>query len=157
MVAYIAAAVILFLLTLLLQPNANSLHPLYRDRLGKAFLFRKWLTRPSQPQNADLVEEWLPPLSQISGLYGPYHLINTALNVEASKTVNRRGRNADFFMFSPKFVGSKTTGYVKILLQNPLAFLPKDDSVALMRFAVEAIDDGAAQSRPRRVFLFISS
>jgi len=44
-----------------------------------------------------------------------------------------------------------------ILLQNPLAFLPKDDSVALMRFAVEAIDDGAAQSRPRRVFLFISS
>jgi hypothetical protein len=100
MIAYIAAAVILFLLTLLLQPNANSLHPLYRDRLGKAFLFRKWLTRPSQPQNADLVEEWLPPLSQISGLYGPYHLINTALNVEASKTVNRRGRNADFFMFS---------------------------------------------------------
>ena len=46
---------------------------------------------------------------------------------------------------------------VQILLQNPLAFLPKDDSVALMRFAVEAIDDGAAQSRPRRVFLFISS
>ena len=113
MIGYIAAALILFLLTLLLQPNANSLHPLYRDRLGKAFLFRKWLTRPSQPQNADLVEEWLPPLSQISGLYGPYHLINTALNVEASKTVNRRGRNADFFMFSPKFVGSKSTGYVK--------------------------------------------
>ena len=113
MIAYIAAAVILFLLTLLLQPNANSLHPLYRDRLGKAFLFRKWLTRPSQRQDADLVEEWLPPLSQISGLYGPYHLINTALNVEASKTVNRRGRNADFFMFSPRFVGSKSTGYVK--------------------------------------------
>src|SRR6476619_1460333 len=27
-----------------------------------------------------------------------------------------------------------------------------DDSVALMRFAMEAIDDGAAQSRPGRVF-----
>jgi hypothetical protein len=40
----------------------------------------------------------------------------------------------------------------QILLQNTLAFLPNDDSVALMRFAVEAIDDGAAQSRPRRVF-----
>ena len=40
-------------------------------------------------------------------------------------------------------------GVGSILLQNPLAFLPKDDSVALMRFAVEAIDDGAAQSRPR--------
>jgi hypothetical protein len=55
---------------------------------------------------------------------------------------------------------SSKSGHVRsalILLQNPLAFLPKDDSVALMRFAVEAIDDGAAQSRPRRVFLFISS
>jgi hypothetical protein len=44
--------------------------------------------------------------------YGPYHLINTALNVQASKTANRRGRNADFFVFTPMFVGSKATGYV---------------------------------------------
>jgi len=36
-----------------------------------------------------------------------------------------------------------------ILLQKSLATLLNDDSVALMRFAVEAIDDGAAQSRPR--------
>jgi hypothetical protein len=34
------------------------------------------------------------------------------LNVPASKTANRRGRNADFFIFSPKFVGSKSTDYV---------------------------------------------
>jgi hypothetical protein len=42
-------------------------------------------------------------------------------------------------------------------LQKSLAILLNNDSVALMRFAVEAIDDGAAQSRPRRVFLFVSS
>jgi hypothetical protein len=36
-----------------------------------------------------------------------------------------------------------------ILLQKSLATLLNNDSVALMRFAVEAIDDGAAQSRPR--------
>jgi hypothetical protein len=53
--------------------------------------------------------------------------------------------------------GMARVRFVPILLQNTLAFVPKDDSVALMRFAVEAIDDGAAQSRPRRVFLFISS
>jgi hypothetical protein len=109
-VAYLAGALIFFLITLLfLQPNANSLHPLYRDRLGKAFLFRKWRVRP--PAGADLVEERRPRLSEITGLYGPYHLINSALNVEASKVANRRGRNADFFIFSPKFVGSKSTGY----------------------------------------------
>ena len=36
-----------------------------------------------------------------------------------------------------------------ILLQKSLATLLNNDSVALMQFAVEAIDDGAAQSRPR--------
>lgn len=109
-VAYLVGALVFFVITLLfLQPNANSLHPLYRDRLGKAFLFRKWRTAP--PRGRDLVEEWRPRLSEITGLYGPYHLINTALNVEASKIANRRGRNADFFIFSPKFIGSKSTGY----------------------------------------------
>ena len=39
-------------------------------------------------------------------------------------------------------------GYWTILLQKSLAILVNDDSVALTRFAVEAIDDGAAQSRP---------
>ena len=38
---------------------------------------------------------------------------------------------------------------VPILLQKSLATLLNNDSVALMQFAVEAIDDGAAQSRPR--------
>jgi len=37
----------------------------------------------------------------------------------------------------------------QILLQKSLAALLNSDSVVLMRFAVEAIDDGAAQSRPR--------
>jgi predicted acylesterase/phospholipase RssA len=106
---YLAAAICFFILTLLMQPNANSLHPLYRDRLAKAFLLNP-KRRPGR-SDADL-EEYRPRLSQITSLYGPYHLINTALNVQASKTANRRGRNADFFIFSPKFVGSKSTDYV---------------------------------------------
>lgn len=104
---YLAAALICFVLSLLMRPNANSLHPLYRDRLRKAFLF--------VPQ-AKMGEADLPvfekPLSEITCRNGPYHLINAALNVEESKTANRRGRNADFFLFSPLFVGSKSTGYV---------------------------------------------
>ncbi len=36
----------------------------------------------------------------------------------------------------------------QILLQKSLAILLNSDSVALTRFAVEAIDDGAAQSTP---------
>jgi hypothetical protein len=46
-------------------------------------------------------------------------------------------------------VGRRKVALWQILLQKSLATLLNDDSVALMRFAVEAIDDGAAQSRPR--------
>jgi hypothetical protein len=104
---YAVAAAACFLLSMLMRPNANSLHPLYRDRLRKAFLF--------VPQ-AKMGQEDLPvfdkPLSEITCRNGPYHLINAALNIQESKTANRRGRNADFFLFSPQFVGSKSTGYV---------------------------------------------
>ncbi len=124
---YLLIALLSLVLSLLMQPNANSLHPLYRDRLSKAFLFKPWpvkhLRRQAQagenepwpvcPTKSDLVEEWRPKLSEITGLAGPYHLINTAINVEASRVANRRGRNADFFIFSPKFIGSKSTGYVR--------------------------------------------
>ncbi len=92
----------------LLSPNANSLHRLYRDRLSKAFLFApKDHVGPHDP--IDPLRH--TPLSTLA--HGPYHLINTALNIQASKYANRRGRNADFFVFSPNYVGSQTTGYVR--------------------------------------------
>ena len=42
----------------------------------------------------------------------PYLLVNAAVNLEGSKYANRRGRNADAFMFAPLHVGSAATGYV---------------------------------------------
>jgi Patatin-like phospholipase len=105
---YFVVALVLIPISLISRPNANSLHPLYRDRLRKAFLF---VPKPSFA-NGDL-PEFNSKLSEITGRYGPYHLVNAALNVEHSKTANRRGRNADFFMFSPLFVGSKSTKYAR--------------------------------------------
>jgi hypothetical protein len=105
---YIAVALACFILSFFMRPNANSLHPLYRDRLGTAFLFKP----ASQLGEDDDLPPARPLLSAISGLNGPYHLINAALNIQQSKTANKRGRNADFFVFSQKFVGSKSTDYV---------------------------------------------
>jgi hypothetical protein len=51
------------------------------------------------------------PPSDHQQLVSPYHLINTALNIQGSDFANRRGRNADFFVFSPLYVGSEATGY----------------------------------------------
>lgn len=134
---YAVVGLLLFLVSLLLTPNANSLHRLYRDRLSKAFLFD-----PSHSADGNIarVEASLDqgrdfrPLDRmkLSELYAvgeddvatddqparprlraPYHLINTALNIQGSDFANRRGRNADFFVFSPLYVGSEATRYAR--------------------------------------------
>ncbi len=111
---YLAVSCLLLVVTVFLEPNANSLHALYRDRLSKAFLFQPQMVVPRDPVTGD--QPPLQPLHlKLTGLseeHSPYHLINTALNVQSSKQVNRRGRNADFFLFSRNFVGSKATDYV---------------------------------------------
>ena len=41
----------------------------------------------------------------------PYLLVNTAINLEASKNLKSRGRRANSFIFSPLYIGSRSTGY----------------------------------------------
>jgi hypothetical protein len=126
---YVALGSLLFALSYLLKPNANSLHRLYRDRLSKAFLFdptppagaRPGLNIPSIAQGRDFVElntrlSDLCPINRTTGepeLKAPYHLINAALNIQGSDYANRRGRNADFFLFSALYLGSEATGYAE--------------------------------------------
>ena len=50
-------------------------------------------------------------LSDLRASAGPYPILNSALNVQGSARANKRGRNADFFMFTPDFVGSDLTLY----------------------------------------------
>ena len=131
---YLVLSFLLVGVSLLLSPNANSLHRLYRDRLSKAFLFDPTAIDGRSPgsrskshialasiASADELMKYhnfeLAPidrfkLSEISCAHTPYHLINTALNIQGSKYANRRGRNAEFFIFSPRFIGSRATKYV---------------------------------------------
>ena len=122
---YLIAGAVLLALALIFRPNANSLHRLYRDRLSKAFLFdpdvnHKKLQRRGATTGLELTEIDTQ-LSQLASIHAPYHLINAALNVQGSDFANKRGRNADFFLFSPHFVGSEATGYIstKLYEQDP--------------------------------------
>jgi hypothetical protein len=107
---YMASFVILVLLSMLLSPNANSLHRLYRDRLSKAFLFQPQASPPPPGKDLPTLDGF--KLSDLDPALAPCHLVNTALNIQGSKHVNRRGRNADFFMFSRNYIGSEATKYV---------------------------------------------
>ena len=141
---YVLIAAIFVVLALFLRPNANSLHPLYRDRLGKAFLFQP-LSRVDHDQ---AIEPLSLKLSSLSGKHGPYHLINTALNVQNSMVANRRGRNADFFLFSSKFIGSESTQYVATADYKAVKMEPDIATVMAVSGAAASSNMGAQSIKP---------
>jgi len=94
-----------------LNVNSSSLFRLYRNRLESAFLIRRRVLGQHIDEEVEIVTNFR--LSDIDPRRSPYHLINTTLNVPGSPFANRRGRNADFFLFSRRFVGSQATGYVE--------------------------------------------
>ncbi len=96
---------VLFLYTwLFYDANSVSLHNFYRDRLSKAYLF-SWHGGDRLEHNDNQL------LSTLNTDQAPYHLINTALNIHNAKSANRRGRNADLFLFSKLYIGGSLTGY----------------------------------------------
>ncbi|MGO9234481.1 MAG: hypothetical protein ACLP4V_10560 [Methylocella sp.] len=107
-VGYVAAFVLSTFVALFIDPNRTSLYRLYRDRLSKAFLFDP---NANRDENGDL-QPFEPPLYDIKTNLCPYPIVNAALNIEGSQYANKRGRNADFFIFTPEYIGSGATGYI---------------------------------------------
>src|SRR5262249_8498004 len=135
---------ILLIVSFFLSPNANSLHRLYRDRLSKAFLFKP----QSKVTSDDLPALDVCKLTDVDPRFAPYQLINTALNIEGSTHVNQRGRNADFFMFSRRYVGSEATGYVSTeAMQNVVRELDLGTAMAVSG-AAAASNMGAQSIKP---------
>lgn len=216
---YAAAYFIIFaflgIASVLVSPNANSLHNYFRDRLSRAFLWSRArlekdvedrlkhpapilekLARMASPlderatdemklshlRNVDIAPATLPPgakstddessdrpsnvFSRMRAALGikkisstrnspresngdaPYLLINTSVNLEASKYLNRRGRNADSFFFSPLYVGSEATGYVDTeTLEESDANIDLATAMAISGAAASA-NMGASTIRP---------
>jgi hypothetical protein len=116
---YIVYGAVILAVILLIGPNANSLHRLYRDRLSRAFLFDRDGLRGGEPSAKNDTRQFssLKPFNeknefQPEATYSPYLLVNTTINLKGSKELNKRGRNSDTFVFSPLFIGSSATGYV---------------------------------------------
>jgi hypothetical protein len=140
--AYAILAAAQLILWPFLNVNANSLHQLYRDRLGGAFLFRRdGEEGPLAGADRFLLSQFVPEAS-------PYHLINVALNVPGSRFANRRGRNADFFLFSKQFVGSELTGYVDTRLAEAAMDGLNAGTAMAISGAAAAPNMGIASMRP---------
>lgn len=85
--------------------NRMSLHPFYRDRLSRTFLIRK--------ADAGIISADSLLLSEMAGegSDAPYHLVNTALNLQGSNNPQLRQRKTVPFLFSKRYCGSEYTGY----------------------------------------------
>jgi Patatin-like phospholipase len=130
---YALACVILAAIVLGLRANGYSLHRLYRDRLSKAFLFGQTAQGSADPIPLDSTK-----LSELHGSKGPYHIINAAMNVQGSVEANRRGRNADFFMFTRDFVGSDLTMFASTSAEQPSSI--STEEILAPTLAMEDID-----------------
>jgi hypothetical protein len=98
------AIIILLLVGMLININRNSLHYFYRDRLSNTYMI-KWGKEGIEPNSSLRLKD----IHQYCN--GPYHLINTTLNVPYSRNSALSGRGADFFVFSKYYCGAESTGY----------------------------------------------
>ncbi|MEF0941306.1 patatin-like phospholipase family protein [Rhizobium sp. BR 362] len=143
---YLWVALVLAFVCLFIGPNSNSLNQLYRDRLSRAFLFERVRLGSGKP-SID-VDRWkfssLKQFDAESGhwnsgaAYAPYLLVNTTINLIASKALNKRGRNADNFIFSPLYIGSQATRYA--------AAKEMEEAVPSLSLATAMATSGAAAS-----------
>ena len=91
------------------NPNILSMHRFYRDRIGQAFLGAAG-KGAQRIRLHELVHQ--TPVNQTECC--PYPLINTCLNLLSRDDEHFPGaKMSDYFLLSPKYVGSKTTGYVR--------------------------------------------
>jgi hypothetical protein len=130
----IAATVVLWLYSWLsVDVNLTSMSGFYRDRLASAYL-------GGQDTSGDVDIEQDINLGDICqyehGSTAPYHLVNTALNLQGSKDIGIRDRNSDFFFFSKRFIGGRKTGFTRS--EDLEAVFPQMDLATAMAISAAA-------------------
>ena len=90
--------------------NKFSLHNMYKNRLIRCYLGASNADRMEQPftgfdENDDLPLTRLAETPLNGGQVGPYHIINTALNISQGKNLAWQERKAASFVLSPRYCG----------------------------------------------------
>ncbi|MDH3524347.1 MAG: patatin-like phospholipase family protein [Acidobacteriota bacterium] len=107
----LAVAVVLWLFSWLsVDVNLTAVSGFYRDRLASSYLVGR-----NTDDEVDIEEDVnLVAICQYDkGSTAPYHLVNTALNLQASEDIGIRERQSDFCIFSKRFIGGRLIGYCR--------------------------------------------
>ena len=103
---------IAFFCSCFVNPNATSVHGFYRDKLSAAFILDDSSSGHVEPERNVKLSQLSNYDPQKGCSTAPYHLINTAINLQGSGELKVRDRKSDFFIFSKLFVGGESTGYI---------------------------------------------
>ncbi|MFZ0751617.1 MAG: patatin-like phospholipase family protein, partial [Pyrinomonadaceae bacterium] len=111
------AAVIVWVVALgwMVDPNAVSMHQFYKGRLVRAYLGASNVRR-RKASRTEITETVAGDDLLLSSLHncergGPYHLINTTLNLVGGRDLATAQRSASSFTLSQKYCGSSRTDY----------------------------------------------
>jgi hypothetical protein len=136
--------------------NLTGMLGLYRDRLASAYLIglRKKKDDDGKPTSED--EIFVEPDLNLEDLCGgsdpetckpskaPYHIVNTALNLQGSDDPMLRDRGSDFFMFSKLYYGGHRTGYCETGLLEKV--FPQMDLPTAMAISAAAASPNAGRA-----------
>ncbi len=95
--------------------NEFSLNHFYRNRLVRCYM---GAARPRDKQDRltglDFADDFdIGEILPGTKYRGPFHIVNTSLNLPKPTDLAVQDRKADSFVITPKFCGSATTGYCK--------------------------------------------
>ncbi|WP_188151270.1 patatin-like phospholipase family protein [Teredinibacter waterburyi] len=111
---YLLGLAVLIYNFLFVNINRFSLHPFYRDRLSRTFLFKPMAGDKTDGNCEGAVapadEIKMSELNQATSS-APYHIINTALNLQGSHNPQLRSRKSVPFILAKRYCGSDYTGY----------------------------------------------
>jgi hypothetical protein len=99
----------------MVDPNAVSMHQFYKGRLVRAYLgasnMHRYKLRTKEISETVAGDDL--PLKSLTNCErgGPYHLINTTLNLSAGRDLATAQRSASSFVLSQKYCGSRRTKY----------------------------------------------
>jgi hypothetical protein len=99
----------------MVDPNAVSMHQFYKGRLVRAYLGAS-NARRRKLRNKEITETVAGDDLPLKSLFtcergGPYHLINTTLNLVAGRDLATAQRSASSFVLSQRYCGSARTNY----------------------------------------------
>ncbi|WP_339735661.1 patatin-like phospholipase family protein [uncultured Gimesia sp.] len=111
----VISAIVLLAAGYIIDVNRLSIHYFYRDRLTETYLQTERHESGELKlirEDSDMTIGELNPSDNDKKNPFPYHIILCALNLAGSRDLARRTRKSDHFIFSRKYCGSSSTGYV---------------------------------------------